>query len=504
MIGEPPEDDRSILDPHPDEEENEAIPAGYTYLGQFIDHDITFDPVTSFERSNDPESRHNFRTPRFDLDSLYGRGPDDQPYLYTRDGIRFLLGRELKNDAAAGRDLPRNSEDQALVGDPRNDENRIVSQVHCLILRLHNALADRVTAAHPAQSARETFLEAQRLTRWHYQWIVLNDFLPKIVGRPMVDAIVGVESVASSCPGVCGQRFKPKLLFYRPKQGRPYIPVEFSVAAYRFGHSMVRPSYHFNRSIMERMERDRKSKKRNTFRMPIFSAERSDPEADLGGFRGMPPTWAFQWQFFFGPWTPPLDHAGSPRLTQPSYQIDISISDPLILHLNKAGVVHDQPISLAARNLLRGLQLGLPSGQDVARLMGHRPLEEDEIRLSDSEMAELEKRLGSKFSEKEIREILDAPNQVRSETPLWYYVLREAQRRAHGSMLGPVGGRIVAEVLIGILFLDKTAYVNLDPAWHPVFGSADSGQWQASMADLAQFVQHHERNGASQGAAPPS
>ena len=145
-----PKDTAPVPQPPPDDDdENPNIPAGYTYLGQFVDHDITFDPTSSLQRQNDPDALHDFRTPRFDLDSLYGRGPADQPYLYLQDprplrhpelgfdqrGVMFLLGRDLAApaDAAhvafAGPDLPRNSQGRALVGDPRNDENLIVSQL---------------------------------------------------------------------------------------------------------------------------------------------------------------------------------------------------------------------------------------------------------------------------------------------------------------------------------------------------------------------------------------
>src|SRR5207248_5595211 len=106
---QPPEDDK---DPNvPDDDENLEIPAGYTYLGQFIDHDITFDPISTLQRQNDPDALFDFRTPRFDLDNLYGRGPDDQPYLY--DGPRLLTGKSVssdpKNAKFGGPDLPRNN-----------------------------------------------------------------------------------------------------------------------------------------------------------------------------------------------------------------------------------------------------------------------------------------------------------------------------------------------------------------------------------------------------------
>ena len=60
--------------------DNPDIPAGYTYFGQFVDHDITFDPASSLERENDPDALTNFRSPRFDLDSVYGSGPEDEPF----------------------------------------------------------------------------------------------------------------------------------------------------------------------------------------------------------------------------------------------------------------------------------------------------------------------------------------------------------------------------------------------------------------------------------------
>src|SRR5438552_3843223 len=134
-----------------DDEENAGISAGYTYLGQFIDHDLTFDPASSLQRQNDPDGLTDFRTPRFDLDCLYGRGPDDQPYLYQADGVRMLLGRKLTGsatDPGGTRDVPRNTpgEDgqsanaprRALIGDPRNDENVIVSNLQSTLLRFHN------------------------------------------------------------------------------------------------------------------------------------------------------------------------------------------------------------------------------------------------------------------------------------------------------------------------------------------------------------------------------
>src|SRR5713101_972619 len=220
-----------------DDEENIGTPdhpgisAGYTYLGQFIDHDLTFDPASSLQKENDPDALVDFRTPRFDLDCVYGRGPDDQPYFYQDDGVHLLLGRRLTGNPhdSRTRDLPRNTprrggRARALIGDPRNDENVIVSQLQATMLRFHNRIADE----HPDKS----FAEIQRLVRWHYQWVVLHDFLPTVAGHEIVDAVLPHPD-------------NPATRFFHWKK-EPFIPVEFSVAAYRFGHSMVRPIYRLN------------------------------------------------------------------------------------------------------------------------------------------------------------------------------------------------------------------------------------------------------------------
>jgi hypothetical protein len=170
--------------------DNPAIPAGYTYLGQFVDHDITFDPTSKLQRLNDPNALRNFRTPRFDLDSLYGAGPSDNPFLYEDEGefagVKLLVGRRLDQPAFRGaeaRDLPRNWQGRALIGDPRNDENNIVPQLQLAFIDFHNAVVDRVKAEE-GLSGQPLFEEAQRQVRWHYQWVVVHDFLKKRLVAP--------------------------------------------------------------------------------------------------------------------------------------------------------------------------------------------------------------------------------------------------------------------------------------------------------------------------------
>ena len=215
-------------------EEDRAITAAYTYLGQFVDHDITFDPTSRLREALDREQigkLADFRTPRFDLDNLYGRGPDDQPYMYAPDGVRMLLGEPLSGnpDDPHAVQVPRGPSGRALIGDPRNDENRIVSQLHAIFLRFHNRVAD-----HFGKEA--TFQQVREQVRWHYQWVLVTDFLPTIIE----DDTFG---------RVFGDRYNPVPGLGEAWTGLRLMPVEFSVAAYRFGHSMIRPEYRLNTAI---------------------------------------------------------------------------------------------------------------------------------------------------------------------------------------------------------------------------------------------------------------
>jgi hypothetical protein len=221
-----------------DNPDNPRLSAGMTFLGQFLDHDMTFDPTSSLARAQDPESIRNFRIPALDLDSVYGGGPGVSPQLYDRnvDGGRTTLlvetnpGSEAVTiDGQIRSDLPRNSQVTALVGDPRNDENLIVSQLHLAVVRFHNHVVGDVRSdLGPLATTAEVFGEAQRVVRWHYQWMILHEFLPLTCGEDVVESILTE-----------GRRLYDW-------HNDPFIPVEFSVAAYRFGHSQVRPSYRAN------------------------------------------------------------------------------------------------------------------------------------------------------------------------------------------------------------------------------------------------------------------
>jgi hypothetical protein len=445
------------------------LPAGYTYFGQFVDHDITFDPVSSLERQNDPDALTDYRTPRFDLDNIYGRGPADQPYLYAADGVHLALGRSVSdNPEFSGPDLPRVDSGRAIIGDPRNDENLIVSQLQATMLQFHNAVLDIVAQANPAAAAHpdDTFKLAQRTVRWHYQWIVIHDFLRRLVGDEVIGDILPNQPYAvpeTDPPLGTVALAKPRLRFYHWREA-PFMPVEFSVAAYRFGHSIVRPSYLIN----DIAKTD--PPVQGAARIPLFS-QTGQPKQDLNGFRPLPDDWGVQWKFFL-----PNIGPGQENLPQPSYKLDATISHPLgalpdaVAGPEVVSAGFDPTIAqiLAVRNLLRGKRLGLPSGPDVARAMGITPLTDDQL-----------------FSGLTIDQ--GSQDDLAGRQPLWFYILKEAELLTGAAHLGPVGGRIVAEVLIGLLAGDPLSYLSVEPNWVPdLLPAATAGTF--TLSDLVNIA----------------
>ncbi len=445
--------------------------AGYTYLGQFIDHDLTFDPVSNLQRDNDPSALVNFRTPRFDLDSLYGSGPDDQPYLYNKDRASFLVAQG--QPAAGEDDLPRNSHGRAIIGDPRNDENAIVSQLHLAFLKYHNAVVKELwNQVAPA----EVFERARTIVRWHYQWIVLKEFLPLVAGSEHVEDVLTLRPFEPvwNQPVPAGGTWRLRLRFFE-WDNEPFMPLEFSGAAFRFGHSMVRSQYVLNEETASPG-------------IPLFDPRRpDDPEAlDLKGFRRRPNRMRIQWRNFFPFQTPPA----APILR--ARPIDTFLERPLSLLPEQ--LVDDKDAirrSLPVRNRLRGKALGLPSGQAVARAMGipesailgaGTPAPITSRGIANGNAADLG---GTRVS------LGDVQAAFREQMPLWYYILKEAEIVHGGARLGPVGGRIVAETMAGLLHADRFSFLNMEPLWEPQAGR--HGCRQAGNFGIADLLAHADR-----------
>lgn len=428
------------------EQESTRMHAGFTFLGQFIDHDLTFDATSALDRQADASGLTDFRSPRLDMDNLYGAGPTVTPHIYDQDSHQTKLVL-----AADGVDLARAANDVALIGDPRNDENLLLAQLHLALIKFHNRVVDKlrsgaITDAYglflppePPDEPRaeqpgatleqlldvdnyynEVFAAAQRLVRWHYQWIVVHEFLP-LIADPEV-----VADVRENGPR-----------FFRPGD-RPYIPVEFAAAAFRVGHPTVRSAYRINEDFTGKI-------------FPDDPGRPADPRTDL---RGGPvdAAHAVDWSFLFP--------ASPARRAQFAKRIEARLNTRLLdlpvsaVPGGKAGALARPVASLAVRNLLRSEVLGLPSGQDVARKIG-------EIPLSDKEL------------------------DTNGPAYLWYYVLKEAEVKADGAHLGPAGSRIVAEVLIGLLDADPTSYRSAYPRWRPTLGSP-SGRF--GIVDLLRFA----------------
>src|SRR5262249_2526723 len=239
----------------------------------------------------------------------------------------------------------------------------LMSQMHLALVHAHNGFVDRARGEGVPDA--DVFSAAARELRWHYQTVLLKEFLPSLIGPEAVGALLG--------EGRC---------FYQP-EGQPYIPLEFADAAYRYGHSQIRHRYCLNHT---------------TAPVPIFP--------DLLGFRPIAPERRVDWTLLF-------DAPGHPR-AQRAKKIDGRLVHGLItLPVAVSGESAVEELhSLAVRDLMRGQGVGLPSGEAVALHIGEAPLTADEVGAQ---------RAG-----------------WNGETPLWYYILREADVRCGGNRLGPV------------------------------------------------------------------
>jgi hypothetical protein len=408
------------------------IPAGYTYLGQFITHEITFhktDELGLVELK--PE---NVRSPSLDLDSLYGGGPDHPRSieLYEPDVFRARLKvgwtqPPLLSDSSQRspfpefqNDLPRRAQGDekergaAIVGDERNDENLPLAQTHVAFIRFHNRVVEdlkgrRYKEDYPRPADVHLFDKARAEVVRHFQWIVLKDYLPRIVGQDLVESLTRKPS----------EWFNPK------SEADLFIPLEFSAAAFRIGHSMVRRDYTWN-LVLGVVNQSQ-----------LFTHTKRS--GNLGGLDRLNSTWVIDWKNFydFRPFAvkyPPRDFSKAGKIdTTFDFRLE---KVPGFQHLPQPGgqqggnPLFNGEQALPVRNLLRGLALGLPWGEDVADELKEKRLEPEQLR--DGPHAELLDAFGGK-------------------TPLWFYVLKEAKWRGKDGRLGPVGGRIVAETLIGLI-----------------------------------------------------
>lgn len=394
---------------------------GYTYFSQFVGHDLTHDPTPLDGPYLAPGETLNHRTPYLDLDHVYRGGPKQSPDLYYGEpgSERFKVG--VTTPGGYERDLPIEN-GLILLGegeDTRDLDNLVVRQLHGLFLKFHNEAVKQLSAKPPTIKEFEhshfgtIFEQAQRLVRWQYQWIVRHDLLPRILH-----------------PGVWNQQDRTDWASSRPKGGFA-IPIEFSLAAFRFGHSMVRNAYGLNCR-----------QKRVTTQDLMALGHKPSP---------IPDDFMIEWGRFFD------GLPGSGPVASSSF-IDTSIGAPLhdlspsIIRLCSKLERSIEPPRLPVRTLLRGARAKLPSGQEVADVLVRRGVIKSEDRLSTAQVTQDT----CNHSGSVLRDV-----GLEENTPLFYYLLKEAELIAHGLTLGPVGSYIVAAVIEGALEADPDSYVSV-------------------------------------------
>lgn len=398
---------------------------GYTYFGQFVGHDLSHDSTPLEGPYAEPELTPNYRTPSFDLDHIYGRGPELSPFLYEGEQGKESFKVGATTPQGYLRDLPV-EHGMVLIGDlqdTRNLDNLILRQLHVVFLKFHNEAIRQLSSNPPTITGIENlgsgtlFDRARRLVRWHYQWIIRHDFLPRIV-HPEV------------------WNYQERRVPYLPKPGQSYsVPIEFSLAAYRFGHSMVRNAYRLNCRT-----------KRVLIGELMTLGQKASP---------IPDDYLLEWGTFFDG----LPTSGPPAS---SSFIDTSVSvamhglSPSTIRLSNSLEPPD-PSNLPIRTLLRGARAGLPSGQEVADALFAQGRIKSSDRLTAAQLTQ---------------DTCDETGGILQEigfeqnTPLFYYVLKEAELTGEGLILGPVGSHIVSEVLQGALEADPDGYMSMvGPNW---------------------------------------
>ena len=426
----------------------DLAPSGFVYLGQFLDHDLTCDETPLENASGAPENTANRHVPSLNLEGVYGGGPEESPELYdfSQGGAeRFLLGKTVEIPA---QDIPSSLNDfhrrngKPMLADDRNNQHLIISQLHVVFLQFHNRLVDclkRGLFGHESFPNETVFAIARRLTTWHYQWIVRNEFLSWFV---LPEVLADIE------------QHGPRLFEWRSGEQMPSLPIEFTQAAFRYGHSVVQPQYDINKWIRLVPLRDLVRKKRNG---------------------SLPANRVVDWDRFTRSWGANANFAENIDTLVSEDMFDLPAAAMPVPFKNK-------PPPLPEITLLRGSRIGLPSGQEACRQAGLKPPRADQIGFDDEANEFLRER---GFDE---------------NTPLWYYVLREAElfgrrRFRGGECLGPLGSRIVAEVLLGVMKTDPQHYLNAAPEWRPltaIFGHVSEPRRIDSLRKFIAFAKDRQ------------
>lgn len=408
---------------------NSSIPAAYTYFGQFINHDTAFLDIkkshgmTNSELLADPDLKpwsnqmifervRNKRAKPLALDSIYGRmDAGMSPLRDPQNPDKLALGMvSLSGDRPKDKDdyndlvrypisADHRQDRRAVIADPRNDSNLILSQLHVAFLRAHNAIVEKKKCSYE---------EAKKILQKHYHWMILHDFLRKLVSDETI------------------QKTQSEPL-YNPKDG---IPLEFSMGAFRFGHSMIRRSYYVNDGLgLTRLAQ--------LFTLLVLC---HDFKPTFGkGFATLPEWAIIQWEKFLDP------------ATNPARVLRTQMVEPLFELLDGSSLIVDGERRLAVQDLKRAYMMRIPTGQSIADRLNVDRLVPEEIKT---------------FTTPRQFQVLQDAGFLK-HTPLIFYILVEAVK-SNNEKLGPIGGRIVAEVLIGLMRDVTDSIIGSD--WKPDLG----------------------------------
>ncbi|WP_394621233.1 heme peroxidase family protein [Lentzea sp. JNUCC 0626] len=479
--------------PQPDSADP-TVPAGFTYLGQFVDHDLTMDRTESqLGQDVNLDELMQGRSPALDLDSVYGRGPrdkDDQAF-YAEDGVKLKMGTttpvpfpdEGTNVPFEGFDLPRRGGTAGtaadrrlpLIPDARNDENLVVAQTHLAFIRFHNRVVDEL--ALTGLTGERLFRAAKELVVRHYQWMLRTDHLPRIIDPAIVDDVFTNGRKFFEVPGR-----------YYSRDNSPTMPVEFSVASYRFGHSQIRGAYQWNRVFNGSGPQTGPGGIATLFALFTFTGvsgnfdPTSGTPADLddvnrGPLFTLPSNWIADFRRLYDfteaerdDLVPPAQFGGG-NVTK---RIDTLLVDPLTqlpagTFGGRGTQFREIERNLAFRNLTRASMMELATGQQIAELFGVAPLTAEQILVGNGGA------VVEGLSEEQKAQLV-------ANTPLWFYILREAE--VGNGLMGPVGGRITAEVFHRAMEGSRISIVR-SPYWRPTLGP-DSSTFR--MVDLLLFA----------------
>lgn len=439
-----------FFDPIPMNIRGAAAPAGYTYLGQLVAHDLSMDVTSVLGNTQDPNTVPNFVTPFLDLDTIYGVNGATAPM----DGPFFRL---------EGRDFSRQGNGQPQVADGRNDNHRILSQLTVAFMKLHNKFAQIQLDEHGDDG--RAFDAAKRETIQTYQSVVLTDMLPKYIDNGVYDIALNSRN---------------HVLYTGDIKNRAAIPAEFAACAFRVAHSRSRATYRVNGRLS------------GTFGRPVaalFSVE-GFRQIELIGGSPLPSDMEVQWsRFFFDFPIPGFTNSArindmryaAPLLHAPFGKAAIQCNENDAKCTGECGehrcvIVDGETIegratlSLALIDLTRGQTMGMPGGIALARHVR-------ESTGTPLQVLSVDQMKSDGFGLPE--------NYNRDDVPLLLYLAHESVIEHQGTVLGFLGSLIVGETIIGLVDRDHDGILH-EGNWH--FHSRITNSHEVSMRDVLNYI----------------